>query len=330
MESAHGCLKDMKEFLVTVGSILVLLMALLTFAALLVWAERRLLGLWQDRYGPNRVGPFGLLQVVADMIKLFMKEDWVPAFADKTLFVLAPAIIMITILMSFAVVPFTPSLVVADLNVGLLFVLAMSSLTAYSAVLAGWASNSKYALLGGLRASAQMLSYEVFMGLSVMGVVMLAGSFNLREIVDAQQGLWFCIPQFLGFVVFVIAGFAETKRVPFDIPEAEAELVAGYHTEYSGMKFGMFFVGEYLGVLLISALIVVLFFGGWQGPWLPPILWFLIKTSVCISLFILIRATLPRLRFDQLMAFGWKIMLPLALLNLVITGALVLANRTAA
>ncbi|MEP6889927.1 MAG: NADH-quinone oxidoreductase subunit H, partial [Nitrospirota bacterium] len=171
--------------------------------------------------------------------------------------------------------------------------------------------------------------YEVFMGLSVMGVVMLAGSFNLREIVEAQQGLWFCIPQFLGFVVFVIAGFAETKRVPFDIPEAEAELVAGYHTEYSGMKFGMFFVGEYLGVLLISALIVVLFFGGWQGPWLPPILWFLIKTSVCIGLFILIRATLPRLRFDQLMAFGWKIMLPLALLNLVITGALVLANRTA-
>ncbi len=318
----------MKEFLVTVGSNLVLLMVLLTFAALLVWAERRLLGLWQDRYGPNRVGPFGLLQVGADMIKLFMKEDWVPAFADKPLFVLAPAIIMITILMSFAVVPFTPSFVVADLNVGLLFVLAMSSLTAYSAVLAGWASNSKYALLGGLRASAQMLSYEVFMGLSVMGVVMLAGSFNLREIVEAQQGLWFCIPQFLGFVVFVIAGFAETKRVPFDIPEAEAELVAGYHTEYSGMKFGMFFVGEYLGMLLISALIVVLFFGGWQGPWLPPILWFVIKTSVCIGLFILIRATLPRLRFDQLMAFGWKIMLPLALLNLVITGALVLANRT--
>jgi len=320
----------MNELLVTVGGIVALLAILLTFAAMLTWGERRLLGLWQDRYGPNRVGPFGLLQVAADMIKIFMKEDWVPAFGDKTLFVLAPAIIMITILMSFVVVPFTPSFVVADLNVGLLFVLAMSSLTAYSAVLAGWASNSKYALLGGLRASAQMLSYEVFMGLSVMGVVMLAGSFNLREIVNAQQGLWFCIPQFLGFVVFVIAGFAETKRIPFDIPEAEAELVAGYHTEYSGMKFGMFYVGEYLGILLISALIVVLFFGGWQGPWLPPVLWFFLKTSVFISLFILIRATLPRLRFDQLMAFGWKVMLPLALLNLIITGALVLANRTAA
>lgn len=319
----------MNELLVTVGGILLLLMVLLTFAAMLIWVERRLLGLWQDRYGPNRVGPFGLLQVVADMIKIFMKEDWVPPFADKTLFVLAPAIIMITILMSFVVVPFTPSFVVADLNVGLLFILAMSSLTAYSAVLAGWASNSKYALLGGLRASAQMLSYEVFMGLSVMGVVMLAGSFNLREIVEAQHGLWFCIPQFLGFVIFVIAGLAETKRVPFDIPEAEAELVAGYHTEYSGMKFGMFFVGEYLGILLISALIAVLFFGGWQGPWLPPALWFFIKTSAFIGLFILIRATLPRIRFDQLMGFGWKAMLPLALLNLIITGALVLVNRTA-
>ncbi|MGH7182569.1 MAG: NADH-quinone oxidoreductase subunit NuoH [Nitrospiraceae bacterium] len=318
----------MSEFLVTVGSILALLMALMTFAALLVWLERRLLGLWQDRYGPNRVGPFGLLQVVADMIKLFMKEDWVPAFADKTLFILAPVIIMITILMSFAVVPFTSSFVVADLNVGLLFILAMSSLTAYSAVLAGWASNSKYALLGGLRASAQMLSYEVFMGLSVMGVVMLTGSFNLREIVEAQHGLWFCVPQFLGFVIFVIAGLAETKRIPFDIPEAEAELVAGYHTEYSGMKFGMFFVGEYLGILLISALIVVLFFGGWQGPWLSPTLWFLVKTAGFIGLFILVRATLPRLRFDQLMAFGWKVMLPLALLNLIITGALILANQT--
>jgi NADH-quinone oxidoreductase subunit H len=227
------------------------------------------------------------------------------------------------------VVPVTPSFVVADLNVGLLFVLAMSSLAAYSTVLAGWASNSKYALLGGLRASAQMLSYEVFMGLSVMGVVMLAGSFSLRTIVEAQQGLWFCISQFPGLVVFLIAGLAETRRVPFDIPEAEPELVAGFHTEYSGMKFGMFFVGEYLGVILISALIVVLFFGGWQGPWLPPALWFFIKTSVFIALFILVRATLPRLRFDQLMAFGWKAMLPLALVNLILTSAWILTHRTA-
>ncbi len=303
------------------------LVTLLTLSALLIWLERRLLGFWQERYGPNRVGPFGLLQVVADMIKIFMKEDWVPPFADKAVFVIAPAVIIVTILMSFAVVPFTPSIVVADLNVGLLFFLAMSSLSAYSVVLAGWASNNKYSLLGGLRASAQMLSYEVFMGLSLMGVVMLAGSFSLRDIVEAQHGVWFCIPQILGFIIFLIAGLAETKRIPFDIPEAEAELVAGFHTEYSGMKFGMFFVGEYLGVILISAMITVLFFGGWQGPWLPPAVWFSIKTFLFICLFILLRAALPRLRFDQLMAFGWKVMLPLALVNLTVTGALVLAGH---
>jgi NADH-quinone oxidoreductase subunit H len=241
--------------------------------------------------------------------------------------VIAPAVIIVTILMSFAVVPFTPSIVVADLNVGLLFFLAMSSLSAYSVVLAGWASNNKYSLLGGLRASAQMLSYEVFMGLSLMGVVMLAGSFSLRDIVEAQHRVWFCIPQILGFIIFLIAGLAETKRIPFDIPEAEAELVAGFHTEYSGMKFGMFFVGEYLGVILISAMITVLFFGGWQGPWLPPAVWFSIKTFLFICLFILLRAALPRLRFDQLMAFGWKVMLPLALVNLTVTGAVVLAGH---
>ena len=303
------------------------LVTLLTLSALLIWLERRLLGFWQERYGPNRVGPFGLLQVVADMIKIFMKEDWVPPFADKAVFVIAPAVIIVTILMSFAVVPFTPSIVVADLNVGLLFFLAMSSLSAYSVVLAGWASNNKYSLLGGLRASAQMLSYEVFMGLSLMGVVMLAGSFSLRDIVEAQHRVWFCIPQILGFIIFLIAGLAETKRVPFDIPEAEAELVAGFHTEYSGMKFGMFFVGEYLGIILISAMITVLFFGGWQGPWLPPAVWFSIKTFLFICLFILLRAALPRLRFDQLMTFGWKVMLPLALVNLTVTGALVLAGH---
>lgn len=304
-----------------------LLVTLLTLSALLIWLERRLLGFWQERYGPNRVGPFGLLQVVADMIKIFMKEDWVPPFADKAVFVIAPAVIIVTILMSFVVVPFTPSIVVADLNVGLLFFLAMSSLSAYSVVLAGWASNNKYSLLGGLRASAQMLSYEVFMGLSLMGVVMLAGSFSLQDIVAAQQGVWFCIPQILGFIIFLTAGLAETKRVPFDIPEAEAELVAGFHTEYSGMKFGMFFVGEYLGIILISAMITVLFFGGWQGPWLPPAVWFSIKTFLFICLFILLRAALPRLRFDQLMTFGWKVMLPLALVNLTVTGALVLVGR---
>jgi len=299
----------------------------LTIAAGLIWLERRLLGLWQDRYGPNRVGPFGLMQVVADMIKIFTKEDWIPPFADKALFVLAPAVIVATVLLSFAVVPFAPGIVVADLNIGLLFFLAMSSLGVYSVVLAGWASDNKYSLLGGMRAVAQMLSYEVFMGLSLMGVVMLTGSFNLTTIVEAQRRLWFCIPQFLGLVVFMVAGIAEMRRLPFDLPEAESELVAGYHSEYSGMKFGMFYVGEYLGMTLISMMITTLFFGGWLGPVLPPIVWFLLKTFAFIAFFILVRATLPRPRYDQLMSFGWKVMLPIALLNLVATGGIALAAR---
>ncbi len=300
------------------------LFVVLNSAAVLIWLERRLLALWQDRYGPNRVGPFGLLQPIADMIKIFTKEDWIPPFADKPVFVLAPAIIIVTVLMSFVVIPFAPSVIVADINIGVLFVLAMSSLGAYSIALAGWASNNKYALLGGLRAMAQVLSYEVFMGLSIMGVVAMTGSFSLRAIVDAQRGMWFVVPQFLGFIVFCIAGLAETHRIPFDLPEAESELVAGFHSEYSGMKFGMFFVGEYLGIVLISALIVTLFFGGWHGPILPPLVWFIGKTFFFICGFILLRAALPRFRYDQLMAIGWKVMLPLALLNLMLTGAWVL------
>lgn len=298
----------------------------LTVAGGLIWVERRLLALWQDRYGPNRVGPFGLLQVLADMIKVFTKEDWVPPFADKPVFIIAPAIIVVTIATAFAVIPFGPGVEVVDLNIGLLFFLAMSSLGVYSVALAGWASASKYSLLGGLRAAAQMLSYEVFMGLSLMGVVMLSGSFNLGEIVKAQRDVWFFIPQFPGFVIFFIAGIAETHRLPFDLPEAESELVAGFHSEYSGMKFGMFFVGEYLGITLISALIVTLFFGGWMGPVLPPIVWFTIKTFFFIGLFILLRASLPRPRYDQLMAYGWKVMLPLSLLNLLVTGGVILAT----
>jgi len=303
-----------------------ILIAVLTIAAGLIWVERRLLALWQDRYGPNRVGPFGLLQVLADTIKLLWKEDWIPPFADKGVFVIAPAIVMVTALMSFVVLPFTDKIVIADLNIGLLFILAMSSIGVYSLVLGGWASNNKYALLGGLRASAQMISYEVFMGLSVMGVVLLSGSFKLRNIVHAQRHMWFVIPQFIGFILFLIAGVAETRRLPFDLPEAESELVAGFHSEYSGMKFGMFFVGEYLGVTLISALIPVLFFGGWLGPVLPPIVWFLIKMFFFIAFFILLRAAMPRPRFDQLMSWGWKLMLPLALANLLVTGAIVLAR----
>lgn len=307
--------------------LLVMLLVPISIAAGLIWYERRLLAVFQDRYGPNRVGPFGLLQVVADMVKIFTKEDWVPRFADRWVFILAPAIVMIAVMLSFAVVPVSPHFVVADLNIGLLFVLAMSSLAVYSVTLAGWSSRSKYSLIGGMRAAAQMMSYEVFMGLSLAGVVLLAGSFNLGSIVEQQRHLWYIVPQLPGFVVFAIAGLAETRRIPFDLVEAESELVAGYHTEYSGMKFGMFFVGEYLGITLISALISVLFFGGWLGPWLPGWLWLLIKTGFFISLFILVRATLPRPRYDQLMALGWKIMLPLALLNVLVTGAIILAVR---
>ncbi|HJY09159.1 MAG TPA: NADH-quinone oxidoreductase subunit NuoH [Bryobacteraceae bacterium] len=305
--------------------IAVVLFIVLNLAAGLIWVERRLLALWQDRYGPNRVGPLGLGQVLADSVKLFTKEDWIPPFADKAVFVLAPGIIVATSLLSFAVVPFAPGFVVADLDIGLLFLLAMSSLGVYSVVLAGWASNNKYSLLGGIRASAQMLSYEVFMGLSLLGVVILSGSFRLTDIIEAQRKMWFVVPQFLGFVLFLIAGVAETRRLPFDLAEAESELIAGFHSEYSGMKFGMFFVGEYIGVILISAAISLLYFGGWLGPVLPPGIWFAIKTLAFICLFILLRAALPRPRFDQLMSWGWKFMLPLALVNLLVTGAVVLA-----
>jgi len=319
----HAAVTELEQILIILG----ILVSVLTVAAGLIWLERRLLALWQDRYGPNRVGPFGLLQVLADTIKILTKEDWIPPFADKAVFVIAPGIIMITVLLSFAVIPFAPGILIADLNVGLLYFLAMSSLGAYSVVLSGWASNNKYALLGGLRASAQMLSYEVFMGLSLMGVVLLSDSFSLLAIVEAQRDMWFVVPQFLGFALFMIAGIAETHRLPFDLPEAESEIVAGFHSEYSGMKFGMFFVGEYLGVVLISAMITVLFFGGWLGPVLPPLVWFALKTLFFICFFILLRGSLPRPRFDQLMSWGWKIMLPLALLNLVVTGAWVLASR---
>jgi NADH-quinone oxidoreductase subunit H len=298
--------------------------ALLLAAALLTWAERRLLGLWQDRYGPNRVGPFGILQPLADGIKLLTKEDWIPPFADRPVFVIAPAMAMLVTLSAFVVIPAGPGLGLADLNIGVLFVLAMMSLAVYPVVLGGWASGNKYSLLGGLRSAAQLIGYEVFLGLSLMGVVMLAGSFDLRQIVEAQRGLWFALPQLPGLLIFLVAGIAETHRLPFDLPEAEHELVAGYHTEYSGMKFAMFFIAEYLGMLLTAALVTTLFLGGWLGPLLPPPVWFLLKTGVVLVLFILLRAALPRPRYDQLMAMAWQLMLPLALLNLVVTGAVVL------
>ena len=307
--------------------VLGVLFVLLNIAAGLIWVERRLLALFQDRLGPNRAGPLGILIVLADTLKLFFKEDWIPPFADKWVFILAPAIVVASVLLSFVIVPFAPNIIVADLNVGLLFFLAMSSLGVYSVVLGGWASNNKYSLLGALRGASQMIAYEVFMGLSLMGVVMLTGSFKLSAIVEAQRDMWFVVKQPVALVVFFIAGIAETHRLPFDIPEAESELVAGYHSEYSGMKFGMFFIGEYLGITLISAMTATIFFGGWLGPILPGWLWFFLKTFAFIMFFILLRASLPRPRYDQLMEYGWKILLPLVLLNLMVTGAVALWIR---
>ena len=302
----------------------------LVAAGLLVWWERRLLGFWQDRLGPNRLGPFGILQIVADVIKLFTKDDWVPPFADRVVFTLAPAAIAAGMLMGFVVVPFGPGLAVIDLNIGVLFFLAMTAVTVYGVLLGGLASNNKYSLLGGLRTGAQMVTYEVFMGLSIMGVVLLSGSFSLNDIVRAQEGMWFVVPQVLGFIVFFIAGLAETHRLPFDLPEAEHELAAGFHTEYSSMKFGLIMVGEYIGVILSSAMIVTLFFGGWLGPdFLPPIVWFTLKTAFFVCSFILLRAAIPRPRYDQLMSFGWKVLLPITLVNLLATGAIALLQEGA-
>jgi NADH-quinone oxidoreductase subunit H len=313
--------------LLQVVEVVAILAVLLSIAGFLIWYERRLLAGFQDRLGPNRVGPFGLLQPMADIVKLFSKEDWIPPFADRFIFVLAPSIIPTTVLLAFAVVPFSEGISVADLNIGLLFILGMLSLGVYSVTFGGWASNSKYSLLGGLRGAAQMISYELPLGLSLIGVVMLAGSFRLTDIVRAQSPLWFIVLQPLGFLIFMIAGFAEARRIPFDLPEAENELVGGYHTEYSGMKFALFFMGEYLDITLLSALITVLFLGGWRGPFLPPILWFFLKLGMLINIFIWVRSILPRYRFDQLMQLGWKVLLPLTLLNILITGAVVLAIR---
>ncbi len=306
-----------------------ILFVLMNVAAGLIWVERRMLALWQDRYGPNRAGPFGVLIVLADTIKLLFKEDWIPPFAEKWVFVIAPAIVMATVLLSFVIIPFAPGIQVVDLNIGILFFLAMSSMGAYSIILGGWASNNKYSLLGAMRGAAQMISYEVFMGLAMMGVVLMSGSFSLNNIIEAQRGMWFVVPQLLGFVIFFIAGIAETHRLPFDIPEAESELVAGFHSEYSGMKFGLFFVGEYLGITLISCMVVALYFGGWLGPaFLPPLAWFALKTFAFIGVFILLRASMPRPRYDQLMEFGWKILLPLTLVNLMVTAGIILMRNT--
>ncbi|CBL45454.1 NADH dehydrogenase I, chain H [gamma proteobacterium HdN1] len=307
----------------------VILLVVVAFSAITIFIERRMLALWQDRYGPNRVGWQGVLQLVADMLKMFFKEDWTPPFVDKLIFWLAPAIAMSALLISFAVVPITPEWGVVDLDIGILFFFAMAGLAVYAIMFAGWSSNNKYSLLGGIRAAAQTLSYEVFMGISLMGIVAITGSFSLRDIVEAQKDGWFIFPQIIGFLTFITAGFAVAHRTPFDLPEAEQELVAGYQTEYSGLKWGMFYVGEYIGVVLVSSLLTVLFCGGWYGPFIDVLPWlafpyFAIKVFFFVSLFILVRASLPRPRYDQVMAAGWKFMLPLSLLNLIVTAAVVL------
>jgi len=301
---------------------------ILTLAAYLVFAERKILAWVQDRKGPNRVGPFGLLQPLADLIKLLTKEDVLPAAADKWLFYLAPAMAAIPAIMIFAVIPFgapldiaghSVPLLVSDLNIGLLFFLALSSIAVYGVAIGGWASNSKYSLLGGIRGLAQLISYELSMGLSLVPVVMLARSFNLTEIVAAQAAMPFIIYQPLAFIIFLISITAECKRIPFDLPEAEGELVAGFHTEYSGMRFGLFFVGEYINIIVLGGLATTLFLGGWHGPLLPPVVWFSLKTLAFAFFFIWMRGTLPRLRYDQLMHLGWKVLTPLALLNILVT-----------
>jgi len=315
------------------AKLLVVLVGLLLMAAYLVYVERRLLARFQIRLGPNRAGPWGLLQPLADIIKLLTKEDTVPQGADRVIFCLAPAVVAGTALLIFAVVPFGEGwhlgeqpipLVITDLNVGLLYALALSSLGVYGVTLGGWASNSKYSLLGGIRGAAQMISYELVLGLSLAPVVMQAGSFSLVDIVAAQARYPFLLAQPLSFLLFMVSGLAEIKRIPFDLPEAENELVAGYHTEYSGMRFGLYFLGEYVTMVVLGGLAAVFFLGGWRGPWLPPLAWFLVKVGVVVFAMIWTRAALPRLRYDQLMRFCWKFLIPLALLNIMATGGMLL------
>jgi len=302
----------------------VMLVVLLLAAAYLVWVERKLLSRLQVRYGPNRAGRFGLLQPLADLIKLVAKEDTVPESADKTIFLFAPAVAGSTAMLIFSVIPFGAHMIITDLNVALLFVIALSSLGVYGVVLGGWASNSKFGLLGGIRGAAQMISYELSLGLSLVPIVMLARSFSLVDIVNAQTRYPFILIQPVSFLIFFISAMAEIKRIPFDLPEAENELVAGYHTEYSGMRFGLFFLGEYITLIVLGGLVTVFFLGGWRGPFLPPLGWFVLKVLAVIFVMIWMRGTLPRLRYDQLMSLGWKALIPVALFNIMVTGAIIL------
>jgi len=307
---------------------------LLTFAYMTL-VERKLIGRMQRRYGPNRAGPFGLLQPIADLVKLIRKEAFYPGTAIGSLYIAAPALSAATALAAFAVIPFGNgwhvgdyyiSGQVANVSIGLILLFALGSVGIYGFIVGGWASDSKYSLLGSMRTCAQLVSYEVSLALSVLGVVIMAGSLSLVDIVHAQElDWWYAVPQFVGLLVFFIAGIAETNRAPFDLPEAETELVAGYLTEYSGMRFGLFSMAEYINMIVLSALCVTLLFGGWLGPWAPGPLWFLLKLLLVIFIFIWLRTTVPRLRYDQLMAFGWKVLLPVATINALVTAALVVA-----
>jgi NADH-quinone oxidoreductase subunit H len=319
-------------WITVVKSFVIINLLLLTFAYS-TWLERKVLGRMQLRYGPNRAGPFGLLQPIADLVKLIRKESFFPAAAIDVPYILDPIVATFKDLDAFSVIPFGSGCevwgyeiagVVADVPISLILIFALGSVGIYGFIVGGWASESKYSLLGSMRTCAQLVSYEVSLALSVLGVVLMAESLSLTEIVARQNGeLWYVVPQFVGFLCFLIAGIAETNRPPFDLPEAETELVAGYHTEYSGMRFGLFSMAEYVNMITLSALAVTLFFGGWSGPFLPSPIWFVLKLAVFLFVFIWLRATLPRLRYDQLMRFGWKVLLPVATLNAVVTALLV-------
>jgi NADH-quinone oxidoreductase subunit H len=322
----------MLDVMVTLVKSGVLILAFITAAAYLVYAERKVISYMQVRVGPNRVGPFGLLQPLADVIKLVSKEDTRPAGRDDLLYLVAPGIMTICAIAAFAVIPVTPAFTVfgrtitgyiTNLNVGVLYIFAISGMTAYGIVLGGWASNSKYSLLGAMRSAAQLISYEMSLGFSLVGVFILAQSVNLNAIIAAQHRVWFVLLQPLGFVLYVISATAEVNRAPFDLPEAEQELVAGYLTEYGGLKWGLYFLGEYVNMITVSAIAATLFLGGWQGPVLPGFMWFLLKVGAMIFVLFWLRATLPRLKYDRLMALGWKVLLPLGLLNIAITAAAV-------
>ena len=320
------------ETIFVLVKIVAVLAVVLLMVAYMTYMERKVIGHMQVRLGPMRVGPHGLLQPIADGLKLILKEDIIPAEADKWVFRLAPVMCLVPALVIYAVIPFDANFVIADINIGILYILSISSLGIYGIVMAGWASNNKYSLMGGFRSAGQMISYEIFLGFSIIGPIMLAGSMNLTEIVKAQEGVWFIFLQPLAFVIYLIAGTAETNRVPFDLPEAESELVAGFHTEYSGMRFAYFFLAEYANMLVVSALATILFLGGWRIPFISSldipvailmivhISAFIFKMLLFMFIFMWLRATYPRFRYDQLMGIGWKVMFPLAIFNIAATG----------